>query len=120
MEDVMGEIALPDLAAELGITRSSLFRYAKTHGFIMKKVMQPDRRNQRTLMFSEEEAERLRTKRHAEGFIPLIEKRKKIILDTDVMDILIDIAELEGYEVTSKNLSYCLFLILAKYKETHH
>lgn len=60
-------VAIKDLAAELGIDRSNLRRFAIKHGFNMPKMRTAESRNQLTLAFTIEDAEAIRQLRR--GFV---------------------------------------------------
>ena len=60
-------VTIGELAAELGIDRSTLRRFAIKNGFTMSKTRTRETRNQLTLAFTPEDAEAIREMRQRQG-----------------------------------------------------
>lgn len=61
-------VSLKQLADELGMDRSNLRKYVIREDFNMTKRRLPDSGNQTVLAFTEEEAEKIKKRRNANGF----------------------------------------------------
>lgn len=61
-------VSLKQLADELGMDRSNFRKYVLREGFQYDKRRMPDSGNQTVIAFTEEEAEKIRERREANGF----------------------------------------------------